>query len=623
MSFLEILAAMTKGLLEPLLAFYKNPDLNAGYILAGCMGLFFLVSWGSAIALHFGSVELELRKRARFLQETLGLSSQSDVEARSVLAQRWGEVCAEMEGSRYKPFVHAWQEFRETLIDESASPIRNTQRPQAFFMSLRGRTQWLETAANISVGVGLLLTFVGLVAALSAVNFNANVTPEKMTDGLRELLSAASAKFVTSVAGVGMSLGYRITDRVLALRLTAELSRISRTLERGLLYTSSQHLAAEQARHLSEQTTALKQLATEISVQVGERFAAAVQPVTQSIAELRTSMQQGYEMQAAALRDGAGSAISGSVGAELNALASKLAGVGDSIAQMQTLLGRSGSSVSEEIDRAGARLESVSARMEETFRQLSNQLTSMGSDMSSQATEEIGRVVDRFQKIFASVEEAGARQQSVLSGSLTEMEAAMGAARERIATGAQEAVARASAEANDTIRTSAESMASAFQEVAQRAQLTVAALQKIETSIVQQSDAFREASKAIRETSSSATAAASGLRAASVTTESILSKTAELAQLLKAQNELSKEVAGKLRDSAQAVTDAWEQHSDRFGEADQNMAQAVVRLADMLREAEDKMIERVNKIDNQFAKGVGQLSTLIEELGDVRPSVQA
>jgi len=620
MNFVEFLAAMTMGLLEPVLAFYQNTDLNAGYVLAGCMLLFFVLSWSSAIALHFGSVEFELRKRASFFRESLGLSTQSDVEARQILAERWGDVCAEMEGSRYKPFVHAWQEFRETLIDESASPIRNTQRPQAFFMSLKGRTQWLETAANLSVGVGLLLTFVGLVAALSAVDLNADMKPDDMTEGLRKLLSAASAKFVTSVAGVGMSLGYRITDRFLSARLASQLSIISRALERGLLYTSSQHLAAEQAHQLSEQTTTLKQLATEISVQVGERFAAAVQPVTQSIADLRVSMQQGYEMQAAALRDGAGSAISGSVGAELNALASKLATVGDSIAQMQSLLGRSGSNVSEEIDRAGARLEAVSSRMEDSFRQLSSQLTNMGADMSSQATQEIGRVADRFQAIFSNVEEAGSRQQAALSASLSEMEATMTAARERIAASAQDAVATASAEANHTIRTSAEAMASALSQVAQRAQLTVTALEKIETSIVQQSAAFQEASKAIRETSSSATAAATGLRAASVTTESILSKTNELAQLLKEQNQVSKDVAEKLGDSAQAVIDAWEQHSERFGEADQSMAQAIVRLSDMLREAEDKMIDRVNKIDNQFAKGVGQLSTLIEELGDAKPS---
>lgn len=620
MTFLEILATISESLLGPILTFYTDND-RAGYFLAGCMGLFFVASWGLALFWHFGSVELELRTRAAFFQKALNLSSLTDVEARRVVAERWGEVCAEMESSKYKPFVHAWQEFRETLIDESASPIRNTERPHAFFMTLRGRTTWLETASNLSVGVGLLLTFVGLVAALSAVNVGLDVSTEDTTEGLQKLIAAASAKFVTSVAGVAMSLGYRLTDRALSLRFRTCLSRISGALERGLLYTSSQHLAAEQARHLSEQTTALKQLATEISVQVGERFAAAVQPVTQSITDLRTSMLQGYEMQAAALRDGAGSAISGSVGAELNALASKLAVVGDGIAQMQALLGKSGSSVSEEIDRAGGRLEAVSSRMEETFRQLSTQLTSMGSDMSHQAAQEMGQVVERFQTVFAKVEEVGSRQQSALSSSLSDMEVAMSAARERIAVGAEEAVAKASAEANDTIRASAEAMASVFQDVAQRAQMTVGALQKIEASMAQQSDAFQEASKAIRETSSSATSAVGNLRAASVTIESILTKTGELAQMLKNQNELSRKAAEQLSDSAQAVADAWEQHGDRFGEADANMADAVARLSSMLREAEDRMIERVNKIDSQFAKGVGQLSTLIEELGDARAPV--
>ncbi|MGC8491834.1 MAG: hypothetical protein ACP5SH_08855, partial [Syntrophobacteraceae bacterium] len=72
-----------------------------------------------------------------------------------------------------KIFKHAWGEFCKTIIppnDNEARPIWITVRPSTYFntsdlehyLGLRSFQAW----SNILVGMGLLLTFFGLVAAL-------------------------------------------------------------------------------------------------------------------------------------------------------------------------------------------------------------------------------------------------------------------------------------------------------------------------------------------------------------------------------------------------------------------------------------------------------------------------
>jgi hypothetical protein len=87
--------------------------------------------------------------------------------------ERFGEVDTFL--GRNRRLAHSWTEFKETLIvpDEMARRrlILNTARPQAYFNIPAARYAGLPLPAylalpNIFVGLGLLFTFVGLVAAL-------------------------------------------------------------------------------------------------------------------------------------------------------------------------------------------------------------------------------------------------------------------------------------------------------------------------------------------------------------------------------------------------------------------------------------------------------------------------
>jgi hypothetical protein len=112
-------------------------------------------------------------------------------------------------------FGHAWGEFRKGLIepdpDEPRPVIRNTVRP-SFYLNLQDlglHFPGFHALPNVFVGLGLLFTFIGLVAAL---HFAAQGVGEADLDrtqiALTNLLHAATFKFHTSIAGLLSSIAF-------------------------------------------------------------------------------------------------------------------------------------------------------------------------------------------------------------------------------------------------------------------------------------------------------------------------------------------------------------------------------------------------------------------------------
>src|SRR5262245_21373675 len=98
--------------------------------------------------------------------------------------------------SEDKLIGHAWGEYAKTCVREKT--VFATLRPQSFINPNIARERLfglklMPTIPGYFVGLGLLLTFIGLVIALSkAAGETAAASPEGMTQSLRELLDAAT-----------------------------------------------------------------------------------------------------------------------------------------------------------------------------------------------------------------------------------------------------------------------------------------------------------------------------------------------------------------------------------------------------------------------------------------------
>ena len=110
-----------------------------------------------------------------------------------------------------------WREFRKTLIFRGAI-ILASSRPQNFFnpRNLLVQYDFVRSLPNVFVGMGLLGTFIGLIAALtfSTQSLTTAVDQEQIKTALNKLLTTAAAKFYISAAGLVASLTLSILIRL-------------------------------------------------------------------------------------------------------------------------------------------------------------------------------------------------------------------------------------------------------------------------------------------------------------------------------------------------------------------------------------------------------------------------
>ena len=81
-----------------------------------------------------GRLHDEVQALPQALKDALG-SDSDPVAERSAFAENYMPVSAVMSDDQKgaHSLVLAWREFQESMVDESTSPVRNTNRPAAFF----------------------------------------------------------------------------------------------------------------------------------------------------------------------------------------------------------------------------------------------------------------------------------------------------------------------------------------------------------------------------------------------------------------------------------------------------------------------------------------------------------
>jgi hypothetical protein len=245
----QSLADAARGVLEPTLGYFR--DTGFAYGVAGSMALTALVLVTIAVVVHIlrmSALQARIISISSIVSYGGGEERANNADSNEgAFASRFKEIDNRLRsaGPLSAPLAHAWNRYRKTLSFTGAPPIMSSQRPNLFFSSAMPPPTWLGFAANLMIAVGLLATFLGLVAALNfaAEGMRAD-NAEAMQAALRDLLSAASSKFVTSVTGVGLSIVLRLTERLLSVSLRSRIERLSEALEFGIRVDSEARAAA-------------------------------------------------------------------------------------------------------------------------------------------------------------------------------------------------------------------------------------------------------------------------------------------------------------------------------------------------------------------------------------------
>lgn len=158
---------------------------------------------------HFEYTPLreDLRRRAEILDELRGDRQKAFADAFDAIDKRFS-------GAAHPALELGWSAYRGQLAPTNDGRLASAIHANDAFEPADTPARTLEWWANIMVAIGLVITFMGIVAALTeAVDAMQRQGGAGMQTALMGLLAVAATKFWTSIAGVLASIILRLAAR--------------------------------------------------------------------------------------------------------------------------------------------------------------------------------------------------------------------------------------------------------------------------------------------------------------------------------------------------------------------------------------------------------------------------
>jgi hypothetical protein len=164
----------------------------------------------------------------------------------------------------------AWAAFRSALLLTPDGQLRSGAPAWTVFNVVTSETQVLGWWSNLFVAIGLIFTFLGVVAALSeATNVlgAGGANTAVMQAALSGLLTITATKFWTSIAGILASVILRIFERRWSSRIDEAVEDLCEIIDVRIPPVSPGMLAGEQLNEMKRQTEMLAEIRDALSVQ--------------------------------------------------------------------------------------------------------------------------------------------------------------------------------------------------------------------------------------------------------------------------------------------------------------------------------------------------------------------
>ena len=585
---------------------------------------------------------------AKAIRVALGAESEPDAE-RLAFSENFDQVTASFVTARARApqLLQAWREFHETIVDERARPIQNTSRPFPYFQRVEPRQTALIFWSNAFVGIGLVLTFIGLIVALRTAAHGMGGGVSQAQSALTGLLTVSSAKFFTSVGGILASLLLRFYEAGLTRRTRAVTQEICELLERGLVYIPPQRLAAQQLEELKEQTAQFKTFNQDIAFQIADRInagvtagvAAAFNPVATSIDKMTTDMAKVTE----GFGQGVGEAITKVSGEQLQGLNEVLTRLGEKLDGISTAVAASGDDAARQIRDAGADFREAASDIRAAFDTLTSKVEGLGEVISGGAKDAADAQAQATARMIASLEEAQKRSSDMLEKAVEALEQAAADAASRIGAEVGEKFNEGAKDVGDRFRAvldasgqemrdASESLARAIDEASQKVNQASAGFVSSGEAAGRTATAMETIASASQTTARSIADSAESFRTAATpvvtAARSINDASTEIARTIAdsraTEQALLKELAAlalKIRETQTAAESAWLDYRARFEGVDKALANSTVQMADTLSASMNDFRKFAQSLDSELAGAINKLSGSLGPLEDYAGSL--
>ncbi|MEO5341275.1 MAG: hypothetical protein H7837_12295 [Magnetococcus sp. MYC-9] len=234
-----------------------TPWVAAGWLLAWGVGHWFALQGNFFRPLHRQLVEMR-----RQLEES--------PEDPIAFAARFPEV--EEPWAKHRLLTPVWNAFRKSLTLPAAKsplpqPLYGNRAPGQFFnaealMGGEVAGYYYRTIPNLLLGVGVLLTLIGLVGAIHfTIRSMGSDDLHATQSALMGLLNAASVKFLASIVGFALALLFSWQEKRHRRRLEQETARICQLWLERLEWSGDEQLGRAQLQASQAQTRQLREIA--------------------------------------------------------------------------------------------------------------------------------------------------------------------------------------------------------------------------------------------------------------------------------------------------------------------------------------------------------------------------
>ena len=517
------------------------------------------------------AVPQAIRLRSALAAIKGGTDKDNEQQKRATFLRDYEKITKVLSSNKVTSTV--WQEFRKSLMFRGSpqpSIILNSNPPQNFFnaRNLRVQYDFVRALPNFFVGLGLLGTFIGLIAALtfSSQSLTGATDQEEIKRALNGLLTTAAAKFYISAAGLISFLILSFLIKLALKHLHGLAHQISNALEERILFLSSQTISERQLSIQQDSLAELKLFNTNIAMKIGDAVRSAVEASNESVTSKLSDIANSFAQLLDSSRDGAGNAINEAL---KGALDSSLRQAGEAIG-----------SVASSLQDLPARLSGAAAGIQEAGNAAARQQERLSETIQS-AVEKILR--DTAGQVSANIESG---TQNVVAG-LKETGSAFGDSATKISAFLE----RFEASGTGYL----ESLSSLAE---QNTQLE-SNLAGISSQIVAASEGITKATSTVN-----------------VNLELVLKGFGEFARAAAQSSQSVRESQETIRKTVETLQQQMAQHIQRFNNVDEKLAGVFNSISSHVELQAKQMAEQFTRMDQALAGAVNQFEQLIEDLTD-------
>jgi ABC-type transporter Mla subunit MlaD len=689
---LELAGRYLEGELLPFMARF----VAEGSHFAAGMALFLIVTASTLIALILifrvipSWLSLNIRRRKLV---ALFKSAKTLEERRQLFAAEFGDTVDPAMGAGFQSGFSravrtflvwvgkenelrlAWSEFKETFIDETDErEIRNTERPHGYFMRAISNPQKYAGLAGLFVSIGLLLTFIGIIAVLmkagcempsgggvSTVCMSYNVSihnvelalgtasgtaptttePGQVDDAqvrgaVISIVGGAASKFYASIGGLAASILLRAFIGIFSFGIRRETEKLSDAIESGLAFLPEQRLALQQLKAVEEQSTQLKTFNTELAVALSD----AMEPVATQLGNIERELTD----QRGNIATGVGDAVNKMAGGEIRELGRVLGDLRSELSGLSGKLTEGGDAAAQQMSDASTALGAIAERMQEEFQEITKQARDAGADANNELLEAAKGVRETIASSLGEMNAAGAanaERLGAIGDTLTNLTKSLGeTAHEEFTAAIEKSAARtamAAEEAGETLKAAmddaSENWMSSVSDAVSKMQTLGDQMGRSTTAAERHAATMDRAAEATDQAGAAISTAATAIKGA---TEPL---TPALQQLKSAANsvetavntlstssstaiERAEELARSMADTARAAEEAWASYKGRFGEVDDQLEAVLTAMSSSLESNSERMRDYVEQIDSELAKAVSNFASAVQPLNDIAEELE-